>query len=211
LPGRKSLRKDRRVIVSSSAVASAMSPAIWAVSTGARVEESATDSAFRRVACACSWADGDGVGVAAGEIAGNRPEAFPAPMSELDTLFRLGMEPTGSAVSGGALVADVVGEADAEVTVTVAAAAGGVHVVVVTMLAVAVSFTELTELALDETGTWASMSTVLESATEPTVQVAVLSPFAQPLVNVAFWLAGSVVRVTDTSAAEPFLVETATT
>ena len=50
MPRRKSLRKDRRVIVSSNAVASAMSPAIWAVSTGARVEESATDSAFRRVA-----------------------------------------------------------------------------------------------------------------------------------------------------------------
>ena len=126
------------------------------------------------------------MGVADGEIAGNRPAAFPAPMSELDTLFRLGMGPIGRAVSGRALAADVVGEADAEVTVTVAAAAGGVHLAVVAMLAVAVSFTELTEVALDETGTWASMSTVLESATEPMVQVAVLSLLAQPLVNVAF-------------------------
>lgn len=122
-------------------------------------EESATDSAFRLVSWVCTPADGDGLGVADGEIAGNRPAAFPAPMSELDSPFRLGRGPTGSALCDGALVADLAGEGDAEVTVTVEAAEGAVQVAVATMLAVAVSFTELTEVARDETGIWASRST----------------------------------------------------
>jgi hypothetical protein len=171
-------------------------------------EESATDSAFRLVSRACTPADGDGLGVADGEIAGNRPAAFPAPMSELDSPFRLGRGPTGSALCGGALVADLAGEGDADVTVTVEAAEGAVQVAVVTMLAVAVSFTELT---VDDTGIWASRSTALASVTELTVQVAVLSPVVQPLVKVGFWVAGSAAIVTETSAVEPFLAETATT
>jgi hypothetical protein len=130
-------------------------------------------------------------------------------MSELDSPFRRGRGPTGSALCGGALVADLAGEGDAEVTVTVEAAEGAAQVAVVTMLAVAVSFTEL--VALDETGIWASRSTAFWSVTELTVQVAVLSPVVQPLVKVGFWAAGSAVIVTDTSAAEPFLAETATT
>ena len=197
--------------MSKSATARAISPAIWAVSTGAMAEESATDSAFRLVSCACAPVDGDGLGVADGEIAGNRPAAFPAPMSELDSPFRLGRGPTGSALCDGGIVADLVGEgdADAEVTVTVEAAEGAVQVAVVTMLAVAVSSIEL--VALDETGIWASRSTALASVTELTVQVAVLSPVVQPLVKVGFWVAGSAAIVTDTSAAEPFLAETATT
>lgn len=76
-------------------------------------------------------------------------------MSELETPFRLGTRPSGSAVCGEALAEGVVGEADAEVTATVPTAEGGVHVTVVTMLAVAFSFTELTEDALDATGIWA--------------------------------------------------------
>jgi hypothetical protein len=203
------LRSDRRVIVSRSAAARAISPAIWAVSTGATAEESATDSAFRLVSWACSPADGDGLGVADGEIAGNRPAAFPAPMSELDSPFRLGRGPTGSALCDGTLVADLAGEGDAVVTVTVEAAEGAVQAAVVTMLAVAVSFTEL--VALDGTGIWASRSTALASVTELTVQVAVLSPVVQPLVKVGFWVAGSATMATDTSATEPFLAETATT
>jgi hypothetical protein len=200
-----------RVSVSRSATARAISPAIWAVSTGAMAEESATDSAFRLVSCACAPVDGDGLGVADGEIAGNRPAAFPAPMSELDSPFRLGRGPTGSALCDGTFVADLVGEgdADAEVTVTVEAAEGAVQVAVVTMLAVAVSFNEL--VALEETGIWASRSTALASVTELTVQVAVLSPVLQPLVKVGFWVPGSAAIVTAASATEPFLAETATT
>jgi hypothetical protein len=43
------------------------------------------------------------------------------------------------------------------------------------------------------------------------VQLAVLSPLTQPLVNAGFWLAGLDESVTDTSAAGAFLVETCTT
>ena len=139
------------------------------MNTGARVAESATGEAFFCLP-AGSWApgDGDGVGVADGEIAGNRPDALPAPMSELEapmseleTPLRSGMGPSGSAASGEGVAEDLAGEgdgddaADAEVTVTVAADEGAVHFTVVTTLAVAVSFTELTEVALDATGTWA--------------------------------------------------------
>ena len=139
------------------------------MNTGARVAESATGEAFFCLP-AGSWApgDGDGVGVADGEIAGNRPDALPAPMSELEapmseleTPLRSGMGPSGSAASGEGVAEDLAGEgdgddaADAEVTVTVAADEGAVHFTVVTTLAVAVSFTELTEVALDATGTCA--------------------------------------------------------
>jgi hypothetical protein len=213
LPRRKYLRSDRRVMVSKRATARAISPAIWAVSTGLTAEESATDSAFRLVSRACTPGDEDGLGVADGEIAGNRPAAFPAPISELDSLFRVGRGPTGSALCDGGLVAVLVGEgdadADADVTVTVEAAEGAVQVAVVAMLAVAVSFNE--PVALDETGIWTSRSTALLSVTELTVQVAVLSPVLQPLVKVGFWVAGSAATVTDTSATGPFLAETATT
>jgi hypothetical protein len=38
-----------------------------------------------------------------GTIAGNKPAALPAPMSELDTPLRAGTGPSGSGVSGDAL------------------------------------------------------------------------------------------------------------
>jgi len=47
---------------------------------------------------------------------------------------------------------DLAGEADTAVMATVSVAEGGVHFTEVTMLAVAVSFTEVTEVALDATG-----------------------------------------------------------
>jgi len=46
--------------------------------------------------------------------------------------------------------------------------------------------------------------------TELTVHEAVPSPLVQPLVNLGFWLDGWTVSATDTSEAEPFLVETCT-
>ena len=149
--------------------------------------------------------------VAAGLIAGNRPDALPAPMSELETPFRSGSEPSGTVVPAGVLPEDLAGEAGAAVTATASCAAGGVHFAVVTMLAVAVSVTELTEVAPAATGIWACRLTALAAGTEPTVHVAVLSPLAQPLVNAGFWLDGAEFRATDTSAAEPFLAETVTT
>ena len=127
------------------------------------------------------------------------------------------MGPSGSVVPGETPADDVpaeelAGEADAVVTATVSAADGGVHFSVVTMLAVAVSFTEVTEVALAATGTCALRVTGCLSDTELTVQLAVPSPLAQPLVKVGFWLDGWAVRATVTSAAEPlFSVETRTT
>ena len=138
-------------------------------------------------------------------------------MSELETPLRSGMGPSGSAASGEALAEDWAGEgdaddaADAEVTVTVAAAEGAVHFTVVTTLAVAVSITELTEVALDATGICASRSTGCLSDTVLRAHAAVALPWAQPLVNAGFWLVGCVVRVTDTSEADPFSAETVTT
>ncbi len=162
--------------------------------------------------------------MAEGEIAGNRPDALPArmsevetPMRELVTPLRSGMGPSGSAASGDGLAEDLAGEgdaddaADAEVTATVAAAEGAVHFTVVTTLAVAVSVTELTEVALDATGIWAWRSTGCWSDTAARAHAAVAFPLAQPLVNFGFWLADCVVRVTDTSEADPFSAETVTT
>ena len=68
-----------------------MSPATWPVSPGLanpRAEESETGWAFRLLPC--GWILGDGLGVADGTIAGNRPDALPAPMSELETPLRFG-------------------------------------------------------------------------------------------------------------------------
>ena len=192
-----------------------MSPATWPVSPGLanpRAVESETGSAFRLAPC--GWKPGDELGVAVGLIAGNKPDALPAPISELETPLRFGMGPSGSVVSGEEPLADdpaddPVGEAEAAaVTATVSAADGGVHFTEVTMLAVAVSFTEV---APDATGICAWSSAGCLSDTELTVQLAVPSPLAQPLVNVGFWLEGWATRATDTFAAEPlFSVETRT-
>ena len=99
----------------------------------------------------------------------------------------------------------------AAVTAVVSAAAGGVHFAVVTTLAVAVSFTELTEVALDATAICASRLAGCLVVTEPMLHEAVPSPVAQPLVKVGFWLDGCTVSATDTSEADPFWVETCTT
>ena len=138
-------------------------------------------------------------------------------MSELETPLRAGMGPSGSAISGGGELltdglADLAGEADAAaVRATVSLADGGVHFAEVTMLAVAVSFTEVIEVALDATRICASRSAGCLSETALTVQLAVPSPLAQPLVNVGFWLEGWATRATDTFAADPlFSVETCT-
>lgn len=95
-------------------------------------------------------------------------EALPAPMSELLSLFRSGSDaeslPTElsepSELDDDALLdADFDADADAdgllEVTCAVSLALGALGSVVPTRLAVAVSVTEWTEVALDLTGTCA--------------------------------------------------------
>ncbi|MBV9610394.1 MAG: response regulator [Acidobacteria bacterium] len=106
------------------ATASAMSPTTWAVSTGCpnpMAEDSATGWAFP-LPLGVS-VPGGGLGVADGAIAGNRPDALPGPMSELETPLRsgtplrlgvpprLGMGPSGRVVVGEALGGDLAGEA----------------------------------------------------------------------------------------------------
>jgi hypothetical protein len=122
------------------------------------------------------------------------------------------MSPGGSAKEDtlGEAVADEDDLAAAAVTAVVPAAAGGVHLTVLAMLAVAVSFTDVTDAALDATAICAFRLTGLAVVTEATVHEAVRSPLVQPVVNSGFWLDGWEVSATDTFEAEPFLVETCT-
>ena len=138
-------------------------------------------------------------------------------MSRLETPFRFGIGPSGSVVSGkapgdDAAGGELAGHAGAAVTATVSAADGGVHFSVVTTLAVAVSVTEVSELASAATGICALRETGCLSDTELTAQLAAPSPLRLPLVNAGFWLAGRAARATVTPDAEPlFPIETCTT
>jgi hypothetical protein len=175
-------------------------------------DAAATGAESRLVGCAAApvgprLAPGDGA------IVGNKPAALPAPMNTLASPFRAGTGPSGSTamwVSSGEAWAEFFAEAEAAVTAVVSAAAGGVHFVVVTTLAVAVSFTELTEVAFDATAIRASRL-VTFVVTELSRHEAVPSSLAHPLLNVGFWLDGCAVSATDTSEADPFLVQTCTT
>jgi hypothetical protein len=197
---------------------SAISPTTWAVKTGVSAETGdASDTGAVSCVLGCAAAVGPRLAPAPcdGLIVGNRPAALPAPISRLASPFR-----SGTGLSGGAAACVAPGEplaelfallAEAAVTAVVSAAAGGVHFAVVATLAVAVSFTELTEVALDGTATRASRLTLFLAVTEPMLHEAVPSPLAQPLLKVGFWLDGCAARATDTPEADPFLVETCTT
>ena len=184
-------------------------------------DASETGAALLLIGCAVAVGVGVGSGLAPGDglIAGNRPAALPAPMSKLAWPLRAGIGPSGSTARFGVAgevftfalalaLADFAGAA--AVTAVVMAAAGGVHVAVVTTLAVAVSFTEVTEVAVAATAIWAFRMTGWV-VTELTPHTAVPLPEAQPLLNVGFWLDGCAVSVTDTSDADPFWVEICTT
>ena len=215
LRDRNRLRRDSRVTVSRTATASAISPATWPVSPGL-TNAMAEEEGFGLPLASPPGAGvpGEGLGVADGLIAGNSPEASPAPMSRPETPFRFGIGPSGSVVSGktpgdDATAGELAGDADAAVTATVSAADGGVHFSVVTTLAVAVSVTEVSELAPAATGICALRETGCLSDTELTAQLAVPSPLRQPLVNTGFWLVGRAARATVTPDAEPlFPIET---
>lgn len=89
-------RRDIRVMVSMSAMASAMRPTTWAVTTGIpRGSSEVVGSAFVLLLLARLPAPGAGLGESDGLICGNRPEASPGLMSELPALFRAGIGPTG--------------------------------------------------------------------------------------------------------------------
>jgi hypothetical protein len=125
------------------------------------------------------------------------------------------MGPSGSTagcVEPGEALADVCVDAEAEAAVTavVSAAAGGFHPVLV-ILAVAVSVTELTEVASDATAICAVRLAGCFVVTEPMLHEMAPLPLAQPLLNAGFWLDGCAVNATHTSEADPFCVETCTT
>jgi hypothetical protein len=177
-------------------------------------EASETGPASRLVGGAVAVAVGPGLAPGDGLMVGNRLAALPAPMNMLAWPFSAGMGPSGSTATCSAALGEALAEllfvaAAAAVTVVVSAAAGGVHFVVVTTLAVAVSFTELTEVAFDATAICA-FRLVAFVVTELRLHEAVPS-LAHPLLNVGFWLDGCAVSATDTSEAVPFLVDTCTT
>ena len=179
-------------------------------------DASAAGAVVLPLGCAAAAAVDLGLAPGDGLIVGNRAAALPAPMSMLAAPFRAGMGPSGSTATcvapGEALVvALALADFAAAVTVVVSAAAGGVHFCVVTTLAVAVSFTELTEVAFAPTAIWACRLAGCFAVTELTLHEAVPSPLAQPLVNVGFWLDGCAVSATDTFEAAAFWVETCTT
>ena len=132
-----------------------MSPATWPVSPGLpipRAEESETGSAFRLLPC--GWTPGGELGEADGMIAGNRLDALPATDERARDAVEVRDGPERQRrLRRGPPADDLAGEADAAaVTATVSVADGGVHFTEVTMLAVAVSFTEVTEVVPDATG-----------------------------------------------------------
>jgi hypothetical protein len=190
------------------------------VKTGVPAETgdaSETGVSFRLLGCAVAVAVAPWLAPGDGPMAGNRLAALPAPISMLASPFRAGIGPSGSTAmcvaSGEAppLAGFFAFFAEAAVTAVVSAAAGGVHFAVVTTLAVAVSFTELTEDAFGATAIWACRLAGCFVVTELTPHEAVPSPLAQPLLNAGFWLDGCAVSATDTSEADPFRVETCTT
>jgi hypothetical protein len=176
-------------------------------------EASETGPVFCLVGCAdAAAAVGPGLAPGAGLMVGNRLAALPAPMNMLASPFSAGMGPSGSTAMCSAALGEGVPElfAAAAVTAVVSAAAGGVHFVVVTTLAVAVSFSELTEVAFDAIATRA-FRLVAFVVTELRWHEAVPSSLAHPPLNVGFWLDGCAVSATDTSEAVPSLVDTCTT
>ena len=175
-------------------------------------DAAAAGAVFRLVGCVAA-AVGPRLAAGDGAIVGNRPDALPAPMNTLASPFRAGIGPSGSTVmrvTSGEAWAELFAEAEAAVTAVVSAAPGGVHFVVVTTLAVAVSFTELTEVAFDATAICAFRLAAFV-VTELRAHEAVPSSLAHPLLNVGFWLDGCAVSATDTSEADPFSAQTCTT
>jgi hypothetical protein len=79
------LRRDRRVVASMKAIARAMSPSTWPVTAGVLgvwVAASAIRPAGLALRPAAEGsAAAAGLGVGEGVISGNRPDAFPAPMT----------------------------------------------------------------------------------------------------------------------------------
>src|SRR5579864_1188923 len=124
--------------------------------------ESARESGTGLVLCLVGrgCAAGVAVGTGDGVMTGKSCVALPASMSVLPTPFRSGIGPSGKAGSGsGYCNFGLRDRAEAEVTAVIAATVGAFHFCVVTMVAVAVSLSDLIEVALDATVIWACRTT----------------------------------------------------
>ena len=169
-----------------------------------------------------------GVGVGTGAISGRSLATLAGVNSEVVTPAGVGTVIGGSTVASagvltgltcatGDVLADVFfadADADAEAAVTLtdcdaegmAAMAG-----LVAASALAVSVTEVTELAEDATAICACSEYAAgasEVPSDPIAQVAEPFPPGQRPVNVAAWPCGEAASVTDTPDAEPFCAET---
>jgi hypothetical protein len=209
-----------------------MSPNTWAVAAdmfSARVKLPACGALVS--ATGLPGVPVTGVGVGTGAISGRSLATLAGVNSEVVTPPGVGKVAGGSTVAiagvltgltratgldGGAVLdAFFVGDglADAAaVTVTdwdaegMAAMAG-----LVAASAVAVSVTEVTEVAEEATGIWACSwyaAGATEVPSDPTAQVADPFPPGHRAVNVAAWPCGEAASVTDTPDAEPFCAET---
>ena len=149
-------------------------------------------------------------------IAGNRPDALLAPMScPTCDVMTPGANPIDRLLPIGSMFAEVPGAAEAgrelaAVTPTVTVAEGGVQDDAVVALAVAVSFTEVTDEAPDATGTCTLNATAFALATEPTVHFSVPSPLPQPPTKADPSPDGCVASATDTPEADPSVAATLT-
>jgi hypothetical protein len=114
----------------------------------------------------------------------------------------------------GVLVADLLGDAAGALTVTVSDAAGSVAMAgLVVASAVAVSVTDVTEVALEATGICACIwndEGDTEVASDPSVQVADPFPLGHRPLNVAVSPCGAALSVTDTADAGPLAADTCT-
>jgi len=170
-----------------------------------------------------------GAGVGTGAISGRSLATFAGVNSEVVMPAGVGTVTGGSTVASpgvltgltcatGDVLADAVAFADADADAAAAATltdcdAEGMAAIpgLVAASAVAVSVTEVTELAEDATAIWACSEYVAgasEVPSDPTVQVAEPFPPGQRPVNVAAWPCGEAASVTDTPDAEPFCAET---
>jgi len=172
-----------------------------------------------------------GVGVGTGATTGRSLATFAGVNSEVVTLAGVGTVTGGSTVAspgvltgltcatgedaGAVLDAFFVGDGLADAAAATLTDCDAVGMVVMAGLvaasAVAVSVTEVTELAEEATGIWACSwyaAGATEVPSDPTAQVADPFPPGQRSVNVAVWPEGAAASVTDTPDAEPFCAET---
>ena len=169
-----------------------------------------------------------GVGVGKGTTSGRSLATLAGVNSEVVTPAGVGTATGGSTVASagvltgltcatgdvlaGVFFADA--DADADATLTdcdaegIAAIAG-----LVAASAVAVSVTDVTELAEDATAIWACSEYAAGASdvpSDPTAQEAEPFPPGQRPVNLAAWPCGEAASVTDTPDAEPFWTDTCT-